>query len=266
MADKKNTNGTTGQTPSEAPADVAAAEGKGATTNVAAQKEEAKGKAQRAEAESGVKPAAAKTATEAPAAATATAEAPAAAEPAAAAKVEDVDTIIENFKKDLPKADMKSGDWDKHEQGLRKLLNDRGITSMTQQEVDNLHSAYVTAITDSKNPIEAMESTLANGSKEVKEAAETTGKKAGFFVKNFTKPTITNITENWKGSSTGMKFGRAAGTGLGVVLAGHGLTRTFSKDEEGTSHPVSGLIETGAGAAAIVASLALKNKGAALRV
>ncbi len=88
------------------------------------------------------------------------------------------------------------------------------------------------------------------------------GKEAGFVARNFSK----DIAANWKGSSGGVKFARGAGVGVGAVIAGTGLSKAFSKDEEGQSHPVAGLLQTGVGAGVMAASLLAKSKGANVSV
>lgn len=137
---------------------------------------------------------------------------------------------------------------DAHANTFREWLGDR--TELTEAELEkakNSMEEFLKKDTKAEKLGEELKKTLSSAVPE-----------AGFWAKNFSK----DIGKNWENTKGGMgKFGRVAGTCLGVVIAGHGLNKTFSKDEEGNSHPVAGLIETGAGAALAIGSLMKRGGG-----
>lgn len=180
-----------------------------------------------------------------------------------AVEVSGADAVVAAFKSGLGN-DGAAHFSEAHESELKGLVQKSG-GKMTNGQIKALSGSYEAAFQDGGKAEEALKAMKGKYEELTKNATQAV-EKAGFFASKFSKPSLGAIGENWKVSSTGIKVGRVAGTGLGVVLAGHGLSRTISKDEEGNSHPVSGLIETGVGAAAIAASLLAKGKGGAVHV
>lgn len=65
-----------------------------------------------------------------------------------------------------------------------------------------------------------------------------------------------SISEAWNGSSTGVKFGRVAGTGAGLVMVYDGLTRSKAGDQDRST--IARLAEVAAGVGIAGASLAYR--------
>lgn len=168
--------------------------------------------------------------------------------------------------------DAHLAEFDKHADALGKEVAGKKFTS---EQVDEMTKGYFDHIKPQIGVAEGRAEQAKAGvdkitayakgngiASEAAKAAEKTAEKAGFFAKNFSK----DIKGNWKGSGTGIKFARGAGTTVGVALVGMGGRDIISKDEDGQRHVVSGIVKTGVGAAAIAASLLAKGKGASASV
>ncbi len=161
--------------------------------------------------------------------------------------------------------------------GMKSSLADAKVTSLTAEQVDTLAGEMLHSMKSDMNGAkfteEGISAALAHAKKalgvvevvtEKEEVVAPVAEKISFRAKHFVnsaKEIPGTFTEAWQESKgrLGLKVGA---TGLGVVLTARGLGHAFSKDQEtGEAHPVSGLIEAGVGAAAIIAGLAMKGKG-----
>lgn len=182
-----------------------------------------------------------------------------------AVRFDGVDAIVKRLAQGLPEPDAKALSAIKGD--VEKMLKAAKVTSMEQGHIESLQKSLVGAGLKGQPPLEAVAASfeslkddIAKGAAEAAKATES----AGFFASKFAKPSLGAAKENWAASSTGIKFARGVGTGLGAVMVTRGVGKIFSKDEEtGESHPVGGLIQAGAGATVIAASLLAKSKGGA---
>ena len=148
-------------------------------------------------------------------------------------------------------------------------LEKKGVKKLTKEEAQKISDAYSGAMAKEGASAEgAMKAAM--GEVEKLSQAVKAAEKGGWVARNFIKPSASGIGEEfsaaWK-ESKGRFAMKAGGTTLGVALLGHGGMRAFSKDEEtGESHPVGGLIEAGAGAAVLAASLLARGKGGGAQV
>lgn len=171
----------------------------------------------------------------------------------AAVNKDEIDAVLQAF--------------DKQAETVMKAAKDKKFTTEQVEELaTKFHDSHVrTSIGKSAEEIEAA---MKQGIKVIEEAkgiaAETANaaEKAGFFARNFS----TDVKRNWENSSKGIRFARGAGVTVGAALVTMGGKDIISKDEEGNRHVVSGIMKTGAGAAAIAASLLAKGKGASASV
>lgn len=146
-----------------------------------------------------------------------------------------------------------------------RKTGDKGVALGKLEEGANKLAAQLKAAgTDAGKRTKALEGFDKDMSKLAEESAKVLSKEGGWVAKQFIKPSFKGIGEEfsaaWKGDK--VRFGmKAGGTTLGVALMGHGGMRAATTDQEtGESHPVGGLIEAGAGAALLAASLLARGK------